>query len=352
MKTARFQHTATVLKEGRVLVVGGRSTDATVALASVELFEPAANTWSQAAPLHTGRALHTATLMADGRVLIGGGIGLPESDSGAPVSLTALSSTEVFDPKTNSWAAGPDLSEPRSGHSAVLTSEGVWFAGGLRGQRMVLGSTERIDAKLQRHDGPTLVTARAHHTANALGSADEVLIAGGRGPQSTALAETERCSMKELKCSALPVLPEAVQRSVSVSVAGAVVLIGGYSPSASTNYLQRFELAPLKWSLASHHLSLALVHHAATVLQDGSILVSGGETPVASDSSRLQKLGPNGWCLAGALKVSRRNHTATLLKDGRVLLVGGTSAGMPEASTELWSKAAGPCEEPQGLSIE
>ena len=88
------------------------------------------------------------------------------------MSLTALSSTEVFDPKTNSWAAGPDLSEPRSGHTAVLTSEGVWFAGGLRGQRMVLGSTERIDAKLQRHDGPTLVTARAHHTANTLGSAE------------------------------------------------------------------------------------------------------------------------------------------------------------------------------------
>src|SRR5258706_16344581 len=60
MSAARYEHTATLLPNGKILVVGGFGPGT---LNSVELYNPATNTWSTAASLGIGRALHTATLL-------------------------------------------------------------------------------------------------------------------------------------------------------------------------------------------------------------------------------------------------------------------------------------------------
>jgi hypothetical protein len=71
---ARWGHSATLLRDGRVLIVGGFD-DQGAALASSELFDPSTRTFSPAAALSAARALHTATLLPDDRVLIAGGVG-------------------------------------------------------------------------------------------------------------------------------------------------------------------------------------------------------------------------------------------------------------------------------------
>ena len=73
---ARAGHTATLLPDGRVLIVGGlhdleQNLDS--ALATAELWDPATGTSSPAGTLADGRSYHTATLLQDGRVLIAGG---------------------------------------------------------------------------------------------------------------------------------------------------------------------------------------------------------------------------------------------------------------------------------------
>ena len=68
----RYNHTATLLPDGKVLVAGGSSRDET---ASTELYDPATGTWSAAAPMSAARDSHTATLLPDGRVLVVGGVG-------------------------------------------------------------------------------------------------------------------------------------------------------------------------------------------------------------------------------------------------------------------------------------
>src|SRR5215208_4016007 len=73
LDTARFDHTATALADGRVLVAGGYNSSGPTA--SAEIYDPATNSWSAADSLDTARYDHTATALADGRVLVAGGVG-------------------------------------------------------------------------------------------------------------------------------------------------------------------------------------------------------------------------------------------------------------------------------------
>jgi hypothetical protein len=97
MMTARSQHTATLLPNGKVLIAGGaRSTSLSGAdsrdcyvpnvgciLASAELFDPGPGTFSRTGDMTTARRVHTATLLADGRILIAGGYGTGGAPMGA-----------------------------------------------------------------------------------------------------------------------------------------------------------------------------------------------------------------------------------------------------------------------------
>jgi hypothetical protein len=64
-------HTATLLPDGTVLVVGAVPNDPL----KVELYDPATRTWAAAAETEQGRQYGTATLLPDGTVLVTGGRG-------------------------------------------------------------------------------------------------------------------------------------------------------------------------------------------------------------------------------------------------------------------------------------
>ena len=68
---ARFEHTATLLPNGKVLVAGGFT--GSVYIASAELYDPASGTWTTTGSLATARYYHTATLLSNGKVLVAGG---------------------------------------------------------------------------------------------------------------------------------------------------------------------------------------------------------------------------------------------------------------------------------------
>ncbi len=98
----RAFHEATLLPDGRVLVTGGLGDDATPAPTAAEIYDPAAGTFGPAGELSVGRALHGAVALTDGRVLVVGG-----ADT---VTLqTGIEATEIYDPATNRWSAGPAL---------------------------------------------------------------------------------------------------------------------------------------------------------------------------------------------------------------------------------------------------
>lgn len=124
MKTGRWLHTATLLQEGRVLVLGGRSPKDSV-YRSAEIYDPRSGRFSSAGSMGEGRQQHTATLLPDGRVLIAGGYW---SDG---QKWRVLSSTEMYDPATGNYSPIGSMGTPRNSHTATLLGDGrVLIVGG------------------------------------------------------------------------------------------------------------------------------------------------------------------------------------------------------------------------------
>lgn len=120
----RYDHTATLLPDGRVLVAGGFSPSGSEATA--ELYNPYDGSWSPAPSMTTPRAEQTATLLADGTVLVAGGAVL----SGGQTTVT--SSVEIYDPVGNRWVSVSAMNVPRYAQVAQRLLDGrVLVAGGL-----------------------------------------------------------------------------------------------------------------------------------------------------------------------------------------------------------------------------
>ncbi|HAH07174.1 MAG TPA: hypothetical protein DCM05_11750 [Elusimicrobia bacterium] len=174
MNVARASHTATLLPDGRVLVTGGISNGGVI-LNNAEVYNPATNTWAAilpANPMSAARYNHTATLLPDGRVLVAGG-----QDNAGTVSATC----DVFTPQTNSFVPTGSMRLARAGHTATLLyNNKVFIAGGYILPSIDYAvSTELLDPNTGVWSpGPTLVQKRAYHTATTLGNRN-VLLAGG-----------------------------------------------------------------------------------------------------------------------------------------------------------------------------
>lgn len=130
----RTRHHTVTLDDGRLLVIGG--IDQTGVTASCVFVDPFGGSVSQAPPMATARVMHTATKLADGRVLVAGGsAGFTLSHPiGHPASTnSAIATTELFDPLTNSWSPGPNLPFPLTMPDDILLGSGkVLLIGGIR----------------------------------------------------------------------------------------------------------------------------------------------------------------------------------------------------------------------------
>ena len=121
MVTARYEHTATLLSNGKVLVAGGFNGGY---LASAELYDPATGTWSSTGPMGTARFYHTDTLLPSGKVLVAGG-----------ANSYFLASAELYDPVAGTWSSTTNpMGTARYDHTATLLDGGkVLVAGGYNG---------------------------------------------------------------------------------------------------------------------------------------------------------------------------------------------------------------------------
>jgi hypothetical protein len=119
MNNVRGAHTATLLTDGRVLLVGGLGNDF-VATTSAEIFDPATNAFSPVGEMSEPRAFHTASIMADGRVLVAGG--------SVGWQTTFSNTTEIFDPSTAKFSPGPTMGRGALPMSLVSCLEAVCWS--------------------------------------------------------------------------------------------------------------------------------------------------------------------------------------------------------------------------------
>ena len=137
MGTARTAHTATLLKDGTVLVIGGLDYAARVgvvyetALTSSELFDPKKGTFAPAASMATPRGEHSATLRSDGTILVAGGKSVLPRTSQVVFLEQSLDTAELLDPMSKVFMRTGSMETPRSGHTATLLQDGrVLVTGG------------------------------------------------------------------------------------------------------------------------------------------------------------------------------------------------------------------------------
>lgn len=146
LNTGRYAHTATLLPNGKVLVVGGAGPDCFTPTSSAELYEPVSGTWSHTGSLYTARVSHTATLLQNGQVLVAGG----SVNHYAPQVF--LNSAELYDPATGTWRPTGSFKTIRAGTtffpkgSATLLPNGkVLVIGASDPSRFVVDSAELYD---------------------------------------------------------------------------------------------------------------------------------------------------------------------------------------------------------------
>jgi hypothetical protein len=345
MAIGRFGHSATLLLDGRVLVVGGQ--DATGGESdSAELYDPATGTFSPTGSMVYPHISPAAILLRDGRVLVTGG----------PLGtvLKRDHSAELYDPSTGKFSLTGSMKVARSGQGTALLPDGrVLFAGGattllatyqgnyVPGADIVLASAELYDPITGQFSMTgSMTTAREDPTATLLPDG-RVLIAGGSVQASSdgwkPTASAELYNPKTGKFTATGTMTTARSGDTATLLHdGRVLIAGGFGSDG--NVLASVELYDPQTGSFSPTGSMATVRgdHTATLLPDGRVLIAGGadapDDGLAANilaSAELYDPKTGTFSPAGSMATARQLQTATLLLDGRVLIAGGADGLTP-----------------------
>jgi N-acetylneuraminic acid mutarotase len=305
MLTSRALHVAVPLTDSRVLIIGGVN-NSSVIQSSCELYNPVTNTFTSTGSMATPRMLHAACRLADGRVMVAGGASALDLVN---LTVTALSSVEIYNPATGTWSGANAIGGTRIAPALTLLSNNQVMVSGGAQITYFLGipiSTPSTTA-VQRWNpatgtwtsGPNMSQARAFHHYNQVTLADgRVLMTGGIN---------------------VPSLPTDVGNATPIS--GAEL----YNPTTN--------------SWATVNMSTARAMHTATRLASGRVVVCGGaqgtlSVPSSIDGVEVFNPATNTWSPAPALTAPRAGHAAALTPDGTLVLFGGQDSFGATATIE------------------
>jgi hypothetical protein len=182
MAVGRYLHTATLLQNGKVLIVGGVSTSKSDPVPAAEVYDPATGTFTMTGSMATAREQHTATLLADGRVLIvGGTTSTPAPLASAwlatgSVNLQGTATAEIYDPSTGSFSVTGSMAAARTFHTATLLPNGTVLIAGGGNENSTAEIYDPITGSFSITVG--MMIGRSGHTATLLPNGS-VLVAGG-----------------------------------------------------------------------------------------------------------------------------------------------------------------------------
>jgi hypothetical protein len=296
---------------------------------------PAVGTWTASPDLVSIRGTTTAVVLKDGRALaIGGGVG-----------IEAVPAVEVFDPTSGVWQATTPMNQARRGHQAVLLGDGrVMVAGGIH-QGELLSSVEIFDPAASRWTtmapmsvprlGSTL-TLLTNGSVLATGGTSADTASGAGGGQTIrpdATAEVYNVAANRWTKTSGAMSTPRFEHTATALDDGRVLIAGGQGPpiSGQAGALASTEIYdPAVDSFRkSNDMSDARFNHAAVKLPDRTVMVVGGAGGTNGDTSlstaEVFNPGDGSWTAAGALTGSRSGHIATAFPDGRVLVAGGES---------------------------
>ena len=361
MNQARKDATATPLPNGQVLIAGGQ--DSSGSLSSVELYDPATNSFASAAStptMNTARSNATATLLPNGKVLIAGGFGTSFGPGGG--TSGSLSSVELYDPATNSFASAaslPTMNTPRDGAAAALLPNGKVLIAGGGNLESPLDSGELYDPVTNSFASaaslPTMSDLRSAPTATLLPDGN-VLIAGGLEgftlniPMISNSVDLYDPTTNSFAAAISNPRMTAFRSEATATLLpnGKVLIAGGIGPGSSgpltvtLNSVDLYDPASNSFAPAASTpmMNQARTGATATLLNDGLVLIAGG---AGGNESIVDLYDPATNSFVPAASTPRMNYarifaTATLLSSGKVLIAGGTGVFGPLNTTDLYTQ--------------
>ena len=308
MSTARACHSATLLPSGKVLLAGGinyPNGPTETILSSAEVFDPVLGTSMVVGSMSIGRTGHTATLLPSGKVLIAGGA----------EETTQLATAELFDPITNTFTLTGSMTIGRASHTATLLLNGmVLLAGGEK-----IDSSYMVGIPQAELFNPStgtfsvtgsLGTGRAAAVAVLLPNG-EVFIADGSGPTGVDIAGAEVYNPATSLFSTVSTGGIPGQNIAVILPNGQVFLAGGGGSVV-------FDSTTDAFSASGSYSPIG----PAVMLPIGLVLSMGGLTRPTQDAEIYDPTTGN-FSSMGGMTDARCSHTVTLLNDGSVLVTGG-----------------------------
>jgi hypothetical protein len=284
MIQSRSQHTSTVLEDGRVLVAGG--TFSGTIITGNEVYSPDSKLFATTGVFNGNRYNHTATLLNNGKVLICGGY----------LGSSALNTAELFDPSTNTFSSTGNMSTARRFHTATLLPNGkVLIVGGVNysgSTEISLSSTEFFDPNTGTFSaGPNLNLKRYHHTATSLPNGYIYIIGGKSDELGTSSVELYSYSQNEFK--KLPSLQQARYEHEAIRLPnGKLLITGGKKSLGETSFaiLKSTEIwnETLSKFLEANSMRRSRSNHTLTLTQSGRVFLAGGDTQKGQELDKLQ----------------------------------------------------------------
>ncbi|MFL5321891.1 MAG: Kelch repeat-containing protein [Myxococcaceae bacterium] len=295
LPAARSHHTAVTLKDGRVLIAGGKDSTG-AALDDLWVFNASSRTFEKKSVTgFVGRFGAGAALLGDGRVAIAGG-------RGADASVG--SSVQIVDVDAATVTTGAPLSKSLFQPAAVaLNSGAVLLTGGFDDAGKPLADAVLIAADGTANALPAMAHARGGHSATVL-SDGAVLIYGGIDAAALAMANPEVFiaegnggAFSEVQNSGNTAPPPRAGHAAVRIATGEVLVMGGEPASiAVPDPAKQLPVEKLDATKVGVNYLLTVTESgssasrtggAAVVLPDESVLLAGGARPALLDPSKV-----------------------------------------------------------------
>jgi len=315
---------AIALRDGRALVVGKQAAC---------IYDRRTRTWTSTGPLNLPRREGRLALLPDGRVLLAGG----HTDQLSILDFERATLAEIFSPVTGQWLEAGDLPDaPTNGHSVIAFADG---------RALVLGQDlqrygEVFDPLLQRWRPADHAAGNRLQTATLL-DAWRVLLTGGDVQVRTSMTWYDHPpTTQSTRTRVIEIAPAPDEKTIL-----SADVTDGPNRSGVANLLRSTLMEIDNVVFHSHNGPRLLerrVGHAATLLSDGSVLITGGLTSKADEDTRLDgeesfqlrrthsTRSAERWLPAKnrmeavpPMAVARSLHGMVRLVDGRVIVFGG-----------------------------
>lgn len=323
MTVPRMMHQANALPDGLVLLSGGYVKPGTAPYNSAEIYDPATGLFTPIAPMLTARTQHGAVTLKDGRVLVMGG-----SIVTSP-SLVGTNTAEIYDPATGQWTATGNLNQARWRVAARLLPDGKVFVTNTDGYSGPYAEIYDPATGLFTRTGNMLI-ASSWSGLVVLADGRLMKVGGQASGDYSTRAEiwnpatnqwSLTGSMAETRTNIRPaLLPD-----------GKVLVAGGNNIMV----LQTTEIWDPATGLFTPGSALpeAMDVDTSTTLANGNVILTG---PYSKSLLHYQA-GAGVWNVTGPKRGKARETSVTPLANGGLLLAGGSALNDATAYGALWN---------------